>query len=318
MYYRTRKGFLRAVDDVSFDVNRGDTFGLVGESACGKTSVAFSIMNLLPDNGEIVGGQIRFDGKNLVGLSDDEMREIRWKKLSMIFQSAMNSLNPVLRIGDQLVDVVLAHENIPKKEAKDRVADFFEMVGLPRHRMNNYAHEFSGGMKQRAVIAMSLLCNPNLIIADEPTTALDVVIQDQILQVINDIQSKLNFAVIMISHNMSVVAETCNKIAVMYAGEIMELADSTSIFDDTRHPYTMVLIKAFPSIRGPLRKLVSVGGSPPSLLHPPPACRFEPRCPFAEEVCRREKPALKETSHGHYSQCHFALDPKLRKGSIKN
>jgi peptide/nickel transport system ATP-binding protein len=269
-------------------------------------------MRLLPSNGQIIGGRILFGGHDLVKLPVEEMRKIRLKKISMIFQSSLNAFDPVQRVGDQLIEALRTHERISQGEARRRVEELFDLVGLSPLRMKNYPHEFSGGMNQRALIAMSLLCNPEIIIADEPTTALDVVMQDRVLQEIRNLQSKLNIAMIIITHDISVVAETCNKIAVMYGGEIVELANTESIFKDPHHPYTIGLLQSFPNIRGPMSKLLSIPGAPPSLLDPTPSCRFKPRCPRAEKVCEKRPPSIR-VAEDHFSLCHFALDPSLNR-----
>ncbi len=310
-YYRLRRGWVKAVDDVSFNLDHGESLGIVGESGCGKTTIALSIMQLLPSTGRIVDGQILFGGVDLSKLSQDELCKVRWKKISMIFQGAMSALDPVYRVGDQVVEALTTHDNISDEEAKTKVEGLFELVGLSPGRMNSYPHELSGGMKQRVVIAMSLACNPEMVIADEPTTALDVVVQDQILKEIKTLQEKLNFMMCYISHDISVIFETCDKIAVMYGGKILEHADAESIYKIPHHPYTIGLLKSFPSIRGEVKRLVSIPGSPPNLLNPPPGCRFEPRCPIAKEVCSREEPPPITISKEHYSSCHFALDSKL-------
>lgn len=316
MGYKTMNGFIKAVDDVSFNVTRGETLGIVGESACGKTSIGLSLIRVLPPNGEITGGHILLDGKDLLELSEDQMRQVRWNRISMIFQSAMNSLNPVFRVDDQLIGVLKAHLRVSKKEGNERVRELFELVGVSPSRAKDYPHQFSGGMKQRAIIAMSLICNPDVIVADEMTTALDVLVQDQILFRIKEMQHKLHFAMIVISHDISVIAETCQKIGVMYAGKLVEVGDSMSIFKDPHHPYTISLLQAFPSVKGTLRRLMSLPGDPPNLLNLPRGCRFRPRCPLAREICRKEPPKF-EVTKGHYSRCHLASDQCLRKIRFK-
>lgn len=312
MYYRSEKLFLRAVDGISFDLDKGRTLGIVGESGCGKSSVALSILRSLPENGKIVGGRILFDDENILSMPLEEFRrKIRWKRISMIFQGAMNVLDPVYKVGDQLIDVLRLHENISKSEARKKVESSFELVRLSPSRMNNYPHEFSGGMKQRAIIAMSLLCNPDLVIADEPTTALDVLVKDQIIGEMEDLQRRLGISMIYISHDMSAVYETCEKIAVIYAGKIIETAETRDLFRKAAHPYTIGLLRAIPNIHGPLRNIISLPGDPPNLLNPPQGCRFEPRCPRAESICRDKDPPQIRLSKDHYSLCHFAEDPTL-------
>lgn len=305
-YYKFSRGWIKAVDDISFSLDRGKTLGVAGESGCGKTSLAYSIVRVLPSEGRIIEGQILFDGVNLVTLPEPEMRRIRWKKISMVFQTAMNALNPIFRVRDQLMEAIMAHENVSLREARERVVKAFAFTGIPANRLNSFPHELSGGMKQRVIIAMSLICRPSLVILDEPTTALDVVVQDQILQGIKRLQRKLNFSIILISHDLSILAETCDHTAIMYGGRLVEIADTISIFKDPNHPYTMALLNAFPSITGPQRKLTFLRGSPPNLANPPSACRFEPRCSLAFDLCRHRKPELEKVADGHYSACHLA------------
>ncbi len=304
MYYNTKEGIVKAADGISFVLNQGESMGLVGESGCGKTTVSMSIMRLLAENANIVGGQILFKGKNIVNISEEEMNKIRWAGIAMIFQAAMNSLNPVYRVGDQIIEAILTHEpDVTFEEARERVAELYKLVGLDPKRMDNYPHEYSGGMKQRAVIAMSLACNPDLIIADEPTTALDVIVQDMILKELSKIQKKLNMSMIYISHDIAVIAEVAEKIAIMYAGKIVELSDSVTIFKKPAHPYTVGLMSSFPSIHGEKKKLVTIPGEPPNLLNAPDHCRFAPRCPFATKECWEKTPPYEEIEPNHYVAC---------------
>lgn len=307
MYYKTLRGYVKAVDDVTFDVGKKEALGLAGESGCGKTSAALAILKLLPWNGKIVGGSIKLDGIDLVKMSDRKLRkEIRWKKISMIFQGAMNALHPIYHIGQQITEAILTHENVSKSEALERASELLELVGIEAEKINRYPHELSGGMKQRVVTAMALACNPLLVIADEPTTALDVIVQAQVLQVMKELQKKLDLSWILITHDLSLIAETCHKAAIMYAGKIVEYADVGTIFKAPLHPYTKKLINAFPSIIGHRRELSSISGFPPDLLSPPPGCRFHPRCDEAKEICKMEEPLLKEgQNNGHYTACHL-------------
>ncbi len=306
VYYDMMQGSVKAVDDVSFKIRRGDAFGLAGESGCGKTTVALSIMKLLPKNGRIVSGEMVFEGIDLVKLNEEEMRKIRWKRISMVFQGAMNALNPVHKVGDQIAEAILTHEKVTEEDALERAKKLLEMVGLPSDTVNNYPHELSGGMKQRVVIAMALACNPDLIIADEPTTALDVIVQAQILKLLDELRKKLNLSLILITHDLSVISELCNKIAIMYAGKLVEIGDVKDIYTNPMHPYTQGLINAFPSIEGPKKKLISIPGSPPDLLNPPSGCRFHLRCPHAMDICKREEPHLVEIDKkGWYVACHL-------------
>jgi peptide/nickel transport system ATP-binding protein len=306
-YYSTQRGSVHAVENISFKLNEGKALGLAGESGCGKTTAALSLLRILPYNGEILTGKIMFHGKDLVQLTEDEMRnEIRWKGISLVFQGAMNALNPVYKIEDQIVEAIKIHEeHVTKKEAKKRVAQLFELVGLDPSRARNYAHEFSGGMRQRAMIAMALACNPKILIADEPGTALDVIVQAQVLKLMSELRKRLNLAIIMISHDLSIISETCDDLAIMYAGKIAELGDVISMFKKPLHPYTQGLIEAFPNIKEEKRMMYSIPGSPPNLLKPPTACRFHPRCKYAMDICQKEEPPFHEMSKGHYVACHL-------------
>ena len=307
MYYETLRGWVKAVDDISFSMNKGDALGLAGESGCGKTSAAMCILRLLPRNAEIVGGTIKFKDLDLTKMNTAEFRrEIRWKKISTIFQGAMNALHPTIKIGDQIVEGIRIHENISKKEALERAKALLDLVGIGASRIDRYPHELSGGLKQRTMIAMSLACNPELVIADEPTTALDVIIAAQVLRVIRELQQKLNLSMLLITHDLSMIAETCNKVAIMYAGKIVEQGDVTSIFKSPLHPYTQKLVAAFPSIIGRKGELSSIHGFPPDLLDPPPGCRFHPRCDYAMEICKKEEPAVVNAEgEEHYVACHL-------------
>lgn len=305
IYYKTLKGYIKAVENVSFDIEKGETMGLVGESGCGKTTIGMSIMRLLPRNAKIIGGKILFEEEDLIKKREEEMEKIRWKEISMIFQAAMNALNPVYRIEDQILEAIYAHENISKKEAVERVSKLYTLVGIDPKRAKEYPHEYSGGMKQRAIIAMALACNPKFIIADEPTTALDVMVQDQIISEIKEIQKKLQMTMMYISHDISVIAETCRRIGVMYAGNIVEYADAISLFKNPLHPYTEALMSSFPSIKGEKKKLTPVPGEPPNLLNPPSGCRFHPRCSKAKNLCRKKAPKFVEYQHRHFVACHY-------------
>lgn len=307
MYFHTMRGYVKAVDDVSFQLEKGDALGLAGESGCGKTSTALTILRLLPWNGRIFGGSIIFDGDDLLKMNEKKLRkDVRWKKISVIFQGAMNALHPTRTIGDQIMEPMIAHEKIGKGEARERAGSLLDLVGIGASKVDRYPHELSGGMKQRTMTAMSLACNPDLVIADEPTTALDVIIQAQVLKVMKELQSKLNLSIILISHDLSMIAEMCNKAAIMYAGKIVEYGDIVSIFNHTTHPYTEKLIGAFPSIIGPKAELASIRGFPPDLLYPPSGCRFHPRCPYAMEICRTNEPKMLEAGGSdHFAACHL-------------
>ncbi|MEM2704155.1 MAG: ABC transporter ATP-binding protein [Candidatus Bathyarchaeia archaeon] len=306
-YYKTIRGYVKAVEDVSFEVDKGESIGLAGESGCGKTTVALSILKILPTNARVIKGKILFDGIDILSLKEDEFREkIRWKGISIVFQGAMNALNPVYKIKDQIVEAILLHEkNTSKKEAEERAAKLFELVGIEPSRIESYPHEFSGGMRQRAMIAMSLACNPKLVIADEPGTALDVIVAAQVFKLMKELQQKLNLAMILITHDLSIIAELCNKCAIMYAGYVVEYADVRRIFKNPIHPYTQGLIDAFPNIKAERKKISSIPGSPPNLLNPPTGCRFHPRCKYAMDICKCKTPELIEVEPKHFVACHL-------------
>jgi len=302
--YQTRKGFLKAVEGVSFTLEKGKSLGFVGESGCGKTTIGMALMGLLPNNAMIVEGRILFEGEDLVKMSDDQMRRIRGKKIAMIFQAAMNALNPVLRVDDQIAEAVLAHDpDCSNEDAKKQVASLYDLVGIPRERMGDYPHQYSGGMKQRAIIAMALSCRPALIIADEPTTALDVIVQDQILKEIKNLQKKFNISIIFISHDISIVADVCHDIGVMYAGQLVEYGKREEVFDSPIHPYTHALLASYPTLTGERETLKSIQGETPNLIHPPDACRFCERCSRSGTTCGIETPVWAEKSRTHRVLC---------------
>ncbi len=304
MHYMTRKGPVFAVDDVTFHVARGESVGLVGESGCGKTSIAISLLKLLPDNARIKKGQIIINETDVVPLSNEEMNKFRWRRISMVFQAAMNALNPVYTVEEQIIEAMRLHlKGMSEEEMRNRVDELFHLVDLDPRFKDQYPHQYSGGMRQRAVIAMALSCNPDLIIADEPTTALDVIVQDQILKRIREIQGELNMAMIYISHDIAVIAEVSDRVGVMYAGHLVEMASAEAIFHYPRHPYTMGLMAAFPSIVGEKIELVTLPGEPPNLLEPPPGCRYHPRCPYATSICREQQPEFKDIGSGHMVAC---------------
>lgn len=306
-YYRILRGWVRAVEGISFKVEQGEALGIAGESGCGKSTVALSLLKILPAGGHIRNGKIIFQGQDLVPLSDSEMRKIRWKGISIVFQGAMNAMNPVYKVGDQIAEAIKLHEaGVTNSDVKERVSKLLETVGIEPSRANNYPHEFSGGMRQRALIAMALAANPALLIGDEPGTALDVIVQAQTLRLLRDLKDRLGLAMILISHDLSIIAETCEKVAIMYAGKIVEYGSAVSVFKNPQHPYTQGLIKAFPSIKGEKVRLTSIPGQPPDLLHPPPACRFNPRCPYVMDICKKQEPLLEEQSDkDHLVACHL-------------
>ena len=305
-YYSLVNSVVYAVDGVSFNIEAGETFGLAGESGCGKTTVAKSIMKILSDNGYIAGGKILIDGEDIVPLSEEDIKKVRWRKVSMIFQYAMNAFNPVLKVGDQIAEILFEKEGYSKDEAYDRVRELFSMVELEPSRIYDYPHEFSRGMRQRAIIAQALALNPRLLIADEPVTALDVVTQGKIIKLLKKLQRELNLAILFITHDLSVIAEVSDRVGIMYAGNLVEVGDVVRVFKEPLHPYTAKLIGAFPSIIGEKKRLEFIPGAPPDLSSPPPGCKFHPRCPYAKDICRKEKPVLREVKKDHLSACHFS------------
>jgi len=311
-YYFTSKGPVKAVDDVTLNIRQGEIMGLVGESGCGKSTLGYSIINLIPPPGKIVGGNIYFHKEDLTQKNEEDLRtQIRWKRISMVFQGAMNALNPVMKVGEQIAEALYLHENAPKQKAMERVEDLFSMVGLEASRMDNYPFEFSGGMKQRAMIAMALVCDPEFMIADEPTTALDVTIQAQMIDLLRSLAEKLNLSLLIVSHDLSVIAESCNVVAIMYAGKIVESGDIVSLFKKPLHPYTQGLMDSIPSMEEAIKKeLVSIPGAPPNLLNPPPGCRFHTRCPHVMDICRKEEPPYLEATKHHHVACYLVKKSK--------
>ena len=302
-YFYTTKGVVKAVDNISVKLNKGEVLGIAGESGCGKSTLAYSIIRLVPPPGKIVSGEIYFDGKNILKYSDEEFRrKIRWKGISMVFQGAMNALNPVYTVGDQIAEVIMLHEGLTKKEAYTRVYKLLALVGIDPRRAHSYPHELSGGMKQRVMIAMALALNPPLVIADEPTTALDVVVQAQIMNLLKRLQRELKISIILITHDLSLIAEIADKVAIMYAGKIVEFGTAEQIYYNPQHPYTQGLLSSIPRLRGELEKLEWIPGVPPDLIKPPPGCRFAPRCKFRFEKCDSEPPVI-EIEPGHYVAC---------------
>ena len=304
-YYMTPTAPVRAVDNVSFNVTEKEILGIAGESGCGKSTLAYSILRLLKPPGYIRGGEVLFKGSDLLKIEEEELRRIRWKHISYIPQSSMNALNPVMRIEEQIGDAVRNHEKISKGELRKRIEDLLVSVGLSPSVAHMYPHELSGGMRQRVVIAMAMALNPELIIADEPTTALDVVVQRGILQLLRDIRSKLKASVIMITHDMAAQAQIVDRLAIMYAGKIVEIGDANDLFNDPLHPYSRALISAIPSI-SEKKKLKGVPGFPPDLRSPPPGCRFYPRCPHRiPGKCNVDEPRLIEVKNGRLVACHL-------------
>jgi peptide/nickel transport system ATP-binding protein len=304
VHYATRAGEVSAVEDVSLGLARGETLGLAGESGCGKTTLAMAVLRLLPENGRILQGRAMFDGRDLLALPEAELRPIRWRRISIIFQAAMNSLNPVYRVGDQVREALDAHyREMTRGEKRERTAELFRLTGLDPALMDRYPHQFSGGMRQRVVIALALACHPDLVIADEPTTALDVIVQDSLLREIRALQRQIGMGMIHISHDLAVLAEGCDRIAVMYAGRLAEVGPTGDLFDRPRHPYTRALIASLPSVRGPRKPPQPLPGEPPNLLAPPAGCRFHPRCPRRLERCATDVPPLDSAGDGHMAAC---------------
>ena len=307
-YFYTDEGVVRAVDGLTYDLHKGETLGIVGESGCGKSVHALSVMRLIPTPpGKIVEGEILFEGKNLLKLPDEQMRHIRGNRIAMIFQEPMTSLNPVLTIGEQIAEAVILHQRLDKKAAWERAIEMLERVKMPvaRERIKDYPHQFSGGMRQRVMIAMALSCNPSILIADEPTTALDVTIQAQILDLIRELQQEFNMAVIMITHNLGVVAELTDNVVVMYAGKPVEHADVNRIFQDPKHPYTWGLLHSIPKLYERKERLIPIEGQPPSLIDLPPGCPFAPRCQFAMEICVQADPPDYDVGPNHTAKCYL-------------
>jgi len=306
-HFRTEEGVVPAVDGVSFHVNRGETLGIVGESGCGKSVTSLSIMRLVPNPpGEIAGGEIIFQGENLLAKSEREMRRIRGNEIAMIFQEPMTSLNPVYTVGDQIAEAIELHQGLSRREALAKAVEMLRLVGIPspEQRVREYPHQMSGGMRQRVMIAMALSCNPKLLIADEPTTALDVTIQAQILELMKELREKIGMAIMLITHDLGVIAEMAERVIVMYAGKVVEEADVFALFRRPLHPYTEGLLHSIPRLDQPKgQKLHVIEGVVPNPLNMPTGCRFHPRCPYATDRCRAEEPALEQVEPGRFTAC---------------
>ena len=314
-YFFTDAGVAKAVDDVTLDIPKGKTVALVGESGCGKSVTALSVLRLVPDPpGRIVEGEIHFAGRNLLKLSEREMRDIRGNGISMIFQEPMTALNPVFRVGNQIAAAIRVHREVSKEEAMDQAITLLDQVGIPDavQRATEYPHQMSGGMRQRAMIAMALACGPDLLIADEPTTALDVTIQAQILDLLKALQAEHRMAILLITHDLGIVAETADKVAIMYAGKIVEQASVTDLFDSPKHPYTLGLFKSLPRLDEPRGRLRTIEGRVPAATHFPPGCRFHPRCEYAMDVCREKVPSLGIGTAEHGVACWLHDESVMR------
>ena len=303
--YEIKIGFVGAVDDVSFSLEKGEFLGIAGESGCGKSTLAYAIMNLMRDNGCIKGGTVHLKDVEISALNHIEMKKIRWLDLSMVFQSAMNALNPVLKIGEQLTDAIFAHQSMSGAKAEKRAKEVLELVDISSERYDAYPHQLSGGMKQRVMIAMALILQPDLIIMDEPTTALDVVVQRTIIEKIQELQRKFDFSVIFITHDLSLLVEISDKLAIMYAGKFIEYGNAMEVFEEPLHPYTNGLMASFPALTGPIKRMGGIEGKPPDLLNPPEGCRFAPRCEKVMDICRREYPQEIIKNKDHKVSCHL-------------
>lgn len=307
-YFYTRQGIVKAIDGVSFDIRKGEIFGLVGESGCGKSVTALSIMRLVPDPpGKIVHGDILFEGKSLLNRDENEMRKVRGGKVSMIFQDPTASLNPVMKVGDQIVESLREHQELDRSRAKARAIEIMESVGIPNPslRFLDYPFQFSGGMRQRIMIAIAISCSPSLLIADEATTNLDVTVQAQTLDLIKNISESIDISVLLITHNLGLVAWLCDRVAVMYSGKITESADTQTLFMNPRHPYTKALLECIPGLTDKERQLRVISGRVPNLIQVPPGCRFHPRCPFSMEICSKEEPQTIQVTPEHWVGCHL-------------
>ena len=318
IHYVTEQATFRAVNGIDLSLEEGETLGLVGETGAGKTTTALGILNLIPNPpGKIVGGEILYKGENVVTMDQAALRKLRGNEISMIFQDPMTALNPVMRVGDQIVETISLHMECSRAEAVERSLDMLKMVGIGPERSTDYPHQLSGGMKQRVVIAMALACSPALLIADEPTTALDVTIQAQVLEMINDLKNRLKTSVLLITHDLGIVAECCQKVAVMYAGEIVEYGSLRDIFKETSHPYTMGLFRSIPSLTRKEKRLNPNDGLMPDPANLPGGCCFHPRCPYADETCRSCHPDLSDAGNGHKVRCFHLEEAKMGHREVK-
>jgi oligopeptide/dipeptide ABC transporter ATP-binding protein len=312
--FNLKRGVLRAIDSVSFSVDKGETFGLVGESGSGKSVTARTIMRLIPQPpGEIASGTVRFQGRDLYEMSDDEIREIRGQNIAMVFQEPMNALNPVFTVGGQIGDALRTNMGMSKLEARERTIEMLQLVGIPSPsaRIDNYVHEFSGGMRQRVMLAMALSCDPTFLIADEPTTALDVTIQAVILELITSMIERFDMSLLFITHNLGVVAHACDKIGVMYASHLVEMGTTEEIFTNPQHPYTKGLLRSIPRLDVQEKFLTPIDGTVCNMMDPPRGCKFNPRCTEAMDICREQIPEFKELAPGHFAACHLHDQPTV-------
>ena len=301
--YVTPRGRVRAVDNVSFTIQHGEVFGLAGESGSGKSTAAMAVMRLLQSPAIITGGTAKFEGLDIFEMTEQELRAFRWRKIALVFQSAMNALNPVMTIGAQIADVIITHESVTKEEALERAQELLKLVGIEKSRLMSYPHQLSGGMRQRVVIAIALALKPPLLFMDEPTTALDVVVQKEILQQIAQLKEKLGFSILFITHDLSLMLEFCDKIGILYAGRLCETAPAKSLLADPQHPYTRGLMHSFPELHGARHRMEGIAGSPPDMIHLPSGCRFHPRCKEAITLCAEQTPQLLEIHSGHKGAC---------------
>jgi peptide/nickel transport system ATP-binding protein len=313
LYFSSIDGDIKAVDGVSFNIEKGESFGLIGESGSGKSTLGLTIIKLIGYPGKIIDGKINFDGRNLLELDEDDMRKIRGRNIAMIFQDPMSSLNPVLSIGKQIGEVIELHQDVNKEEIREEIIKILKKVGIAHAEsiINSYPHELSGGMRQRVMISIATSCQPTLLIADEATTALDVTIQAQILELIRDLKKELDLSLLIITHDLGVIAENCDRVAVMYAGKIMEIAECKNIFYNPKHPYTYALLQSFPSVKGKIYRFKEIKGKVPSLINTPEGCRFHPRCDYVIDACKFSEIPLVEIEHGHLVACVRAKELEL-------
>lgn len=305
--YLIPNGSVRAVDGVSFSIAQGEVFGLAGESGCGKSTIANAILRILRPPAIITGGEVLLKGRDILKMDSDQLEDLRWREVAMVFQSALNALNPVTKISSQIIDVLKRHQKMPPTLARRRAAELLELVNIDARRLDSYPHELSGGMRQRVMIAIALALEPPLLIMDEPTTALDVVVEKDIMQQIERLKRGLGFSILFISHDMSLMAEISDRIAIMYAGQIVELASAQEIFHNPLHPYTQGLLNSFPPLRGEKRRLTGIPGAPPNMAHPPTGCRFHPRCTACDPIETRVEPKLREVLPGHWLAVHEGM-----------